>query len=236
MTVAELNGEGRPKAPAAGRRARRTGVQRSRGVVRRGRGGADASVRARELPRPRGGRSSRRADGADQYRPGSAHLRSGDEGAPRRAVRGARALGVDDPQLPLGARERPRPELHRENHGSRFRSPAPTTSSWRRPSTSTACPEASSRSASTSAARSSIARRRPDPGGSDSVVVQLDLAHAGRHVAPDDRPPLPERSWVRLHPDTTELLRSYKARAGLLSIDAAVSALLEQASSSEPGA
>jgi hypothetical protein len=39
----------------------------------------------------------------------------------------------------------------------------------------------------------------------------------------------PNGSWVRLHPDTTELLRQYKASAGLPSIDAAVSKLLEGA-------
>jgi len=37
----------------------------------------------------------------------------------------------------------------------------------------------------------------------------------------------PNSSWVRLHPDTAELLRNYKASAGLLSIDAAITALLE---------
>jgi hypothetical protein len=39
----------------------------------------------------------------------------------------------------------------------------------------------------------------------------------------------PNSSWVRLHPDTTQLLRSYRAEAGLLSIDAAVADLLERA-------
>jgi hypothetical protein len=39
----------------------------------------------------------------------------------------------------------------------------------------------------------------------------------------------PNSAWVRLHPDTAELLRGYKARAGLLSIDAAVSQLLDAA-------
>ena len=39
----------------------------------------------------------------------------------------------------------------------------------------------------------------------------------------------PNSSWVRLHPDTTELLRQYAARTGQLSLDAAVAGLLESA-------
>jgi len=39
----------------------------------------------------------------------------------------------------------------------------------------------------------------------------------------------PNSSWVRLHPDTTELLRRYSARAGLPSLDAAVASLLDPA-------
>jgi len=39
----------------------------------------------------------------------------------------------------------------------------------------------------------------------------------------------PNSSWIRVHPDTAELLRGYKARAGMLSIDATVAALLEAA-------
>ena len=39
----------------------------------------------------------------------------------------------------------------------------------------------------------------------------------------------PNSSWVRLHPDTNELLRSYRAQAGLPSIDAAVAQLLARA-------
>jgi hypothetical protein len=37
----------------------------------------------------------------------------------------------------------------------------------------------------------------------------------------------PNSSWVRLHPDTTELLRRYSAQAGLPSLDAAVASLLD---------
>jgi Family of unknown function (DUF6084) len=39
----------------------------------------------------------------------------------------------------------------------------------------------------------------------------------------------PNSSWIRLHPDTAELLREYKTGAGLLSIDAAVAELLGRA-------
>lgn len=44
----------------------------------------------------------------------------------------------------------------------------------------------------------------------------------------------PNSNWVRVHPDTAEQLRSYKARAGLLSIDATVAALLDIAGEPEP--
>jgi hypothetical protein len=44
----------------------------------------------------------------------------------------------------------------------------------------------------------------------------------------------PNSSWVRLHPDTTELLRGYAARAGVPSLDAAVIGLLEAAQEREP--
>ena len=142
----------------AGRtRAARAGVQRRLGVGGRGHGGAGAA-----LP-PRRDRAAGREvftialTAQINVDPARRELRRRDARAPGRPVRRARALGGDDAQLPVGARRRRSCRALRARRVLDAGAVLATTWSSRRRSTSTACPTARCRSASTSPARSSTA-------------------------------------------------------------------------------
>ena len=98
-----------------------------------------------------------RALDADPDRPGAPRLRPRDARAAGRAVRAARALGVDDAGVPAGRTSTRSSRASPARRRSRSRCRAPTTSRSRRASTSTRCPTARCRCRSTSTAWSSTA-------------------------------------------------------------------------------
>ncbi len=101
------------RRPGGGARRRRTRLHGPRRRVPAVRGHSDAALPpARERPGgPAGPRD--RAVHADPDPAGAAHVRPGDAGAARRAVRRARALVGDHASVPVGAYRGAGPRLHR---------------------------------------------------------------------------------------------------------------------------
>ena len=205
---AQLDGGGRP----ARHRAGVLGARRRAGRVRRD---ADAALRPARRGPPRARHPHDRALDADPDRPGAPVLRRRDPGAPRRAVRAAGAVGVDDAGLPLGAR-RPR---------SSRASPARRRSRSRSPCTYD-LEVAASQVLLLAVRRRGPAlvplqrhgplprRRRPPPGRAGPVELHGPLAMPVDAWKARMAAYYPGGGWVRLDAATLDALAARKAAGG----------------------
>ena len=155
-----------------------------------------------------------RAHRRDHGRALEAPLRPRQPRAPGRALRRARALGLDHDQLPLGAGRRAGPGVRPARPSSSSRSPAPTTSSWRRRSTSTGSPTA------TAPLRfhfNGTVFYEADDGRMQIVQIPWDRSPRFRMPIEVWRQTIdaayPYRGWVPLHTETLERLAAAQGRA-----------------------
>ena len=201
MTRAVTERAATPSSPTAA--ADRAGVRGRRRRLRARRRGADAALRPRR-DRDRGPRGLHdRADGADQHRPGAAQLRRRDARARWSSCSARPSAGRATTHSFLWAQRRARScRASPARRRSRCRCRAPTTSSSRRPSTSTALPDGE--------VPLTLPLHRHGPlraattGGCRSCSIPWScsarVAHAGRGLAGDDGAHYPGGGWVRLQP------------------------------------